>query len=65
MGEYFIGFLSATFMGLGMSAVIFSAAILSIRLKKGFGIKNVKFLKYADYASLGIIAVLGLGLLFA
>jgi len=65
MGEYFIGFLSATFMGLGMSAVIFSAAILSIRLKKGLGIKNVKFLKYADYASLGIITVLGLGLLFA
>ena len=65
MGEYFIGFLSATFMGLGMSAVIFGAAILSIRIKKGLDIKNVKFLKYADYASLGIIVLLGVGLLLA
>lgn len=65
MGEYLIGFLSATFMGLGMSAVIFGAAILSIRIKKGHDIKNVKFLKYADYTSLGIIVLLGLGLLLA
>ena len=65
MGEYFIGFLSATFMGLGMSAVIFGAAILSIRLKKGFGVQNAKFLRYVDYISLGIITVLGLLLLLA
>lgn len=65
MGEYFIGFLSATFMGIGMSVVIFVAAILSIRLKKGLDVKNAHFLKYVDYASLGIIVLLGLGLLLA
>ena len=60
----FIGFLSAVFMSIGMSIIIFIAAILSIKVRKETH-QNEKLIKFFEYASLFFILGLGLVLLIS
>lgn len=62
LGEYFIGFLSAIFMSLGMSVVIFITALLSIKIRKKSS-SNTKMIKILEYGSLLFILSLGILLL--
>lgn len=64
LGIYFVGFLSAIFMSLGMSFVIFLAAYLSIKIRDN-AIKDKSFRKILDYGSLIVIFLLGLLLLIS
>ncbi len=64
LGIYFVGFLSAIFMSLGMSFVIFLAAYLSIKIRDN-AIKDKGFRKILDYGSLIVIFLLGLILLIS
>lgn len=65
LGLYYAGFLSALVMSLGMSTVIFFSALLSVAIRKKSSGLNEKVKKYLEYASLGIILILGVVLLFA
>lgn len=58
LGAYFIGFLSAIFMSIGMSLVIFLTAYLSQNIRKK-GAKNTKLVKLFEYGSLFFILLLG------
>ncbi|HIO90941.1 MAG TPA: hypothetical protein EYG69_04130 [Campylobacterales bacterium] len=60
----FIGFLSAVFMSIGMSIIIFIVAILSIKARKETH-QNEKLIKFFEYASLFFILGLGLVLLIS
>ncbi len=60
LGVYFIGFLSALFMSIGMSLIIFITAIVAIKVRKKSS-TNTKLIKFLEYASLFFI--LGLGIL--
>lgn len=61
LGAYFVGFLSAVFMSIGMSIVIFTAALLSIKVrKKSAGHEGLR--KVLDYGSLLFIFMLGVTL---
>lgn len=63
LGLYYVGFLSAFVMSLGMSTIIFISAILSVAVRKKTSTSsNLK--KYLEYASLIIIFILGIILLF-
>lgn len=63
LGAYFVGFLSAVFMSIGMSIVIFTAALLSIKVrKKSSGHEGLR--KVLDYGSLLFIFILGVALFF-
>lgn len=63
MGAYFVGFLSAVFMSIGMSIVIFTAALLSIKVRKeSAGHEGLR--KVLDYGSLLFIFSLGVVLFF-
>ncbi|HHS92172.1 MAG TPA: hypothetical protein ENK82_02380 [Campylobacterales bacterium] len=60
LGVYWVGFLSAVFMSLGMSLIIFIAAYLSLKVRKTtMGSDRVR--KILDYGSL--VFILGLGVL--
>lgn len=63
LGVYFIGFLSAVFMGFGMSLVIFITAYLAKNIKT-IGETNGKFVKFFEYGSLVFILLLGISLIF-
>ncbi len=63
LGVYFIGFLSAVFMGFGMSLVIFLTAYLTKNIKT-IGGTNGKFVKFFEYGSLVFILLLGISLIF-
>ena len=62
LGIYFVGFLSAVFMSVGMSLVIFLTALLSIGIRKKAS-KNEKITKFLEYGSLCFILLLGVVLL--
>lgn len=62
LGIYFIGFLSAVFMSMGMGLIIFLTAFLSSRVRKKTS-KNTKLVKVLEYGSLGFILLLGVILL--
>jgi nickel/cobalt exporter len=64
LGIYFIGFLSAIFMSLGMSLVIFLSAYLSQSIRRK-SVPNTKVLKALENGSLLFILSLGLFLLFS
>lgn len=61
-GAYMVGFLSAVFMSIGMSLVIFVAALLSLKVRKSTSGES-KIRTFLDYGSLLFIFVLGLILL--
>lgn len=63
LGIYYVGFLSAIFMSLGMSLVIFITAYLSIHVRKKSSSNSV-LKKVLEYGSLLFILCLGLFLLF-
>ncbi|MFT5836332.1 MAG: nickel/cobalt exporter [Sulfurimonas sp.] len=65
LGLYYAGFLSAFVMSLGMSTVIFISALISVAIRKKTSNYNTNIKKYLEYASLGIILILGLFLLIA
>lgn len=62
LGIYFVGFLSAIFMSLGMSFIIFIAAYLSIQVR-GRTSSNMSVKKVLEYGSLVFILSLGIILL--
>jgi nickel/cobalt transporter (NicO) family protein len=62
LGIYFVGFLSAVFMSIGMSFIIFIMAYLSIKVRKK-GSSNHKIQKFFEYGSLVFILALGVSLL--
>lgn len=59
LGIYFVGFLSALVMSLGMSLIIFITAIISVKIRKSSA-QNVKLVKFFEYLSLVFIFSLGL-----
>jgi ABC-type nickel/cobalt efflux system permease component RcnA len=63
LGIYYVGFLSAIFMSLGMSLIIFITAYLSINVRKKSS-SNTTLKKIFEYGSLLFILFLGLFLLF-
>ncbi|UFH60312.1 HoxN/HupN/NixA family nickel/cobalt transporter [Sulfurovum mangrovi] len=63
LGAYFVGFLSAVFMSIGMSIVIFAAALLSIKVRQK-STSNHTLRKILDYGSLLFIFILGVVLFF-
>ena len=63
LGIYYVGFLSAIFMSLGMSLIIFITAYLSINIQKKSS-SNTILKKIFEYGSLAFILCLGLFLLF-
>ena len=62
LGIYFVGFLSALFMSLGMSLIIFLTAILSVKIRNSTT-QNTTLIKILEYSSLGFILFLGVFLL--
>lgn len=64
LGLYYVGFLSAFVMSLGMSTIIFFSALLSVTLRKKSFKSDSKLKKYLEYVSLFIILTLGIVLLF-
>ncbi len=62
MGVLFVGFLSAVFMSLGMSLIIFITAYLSIKIRST-AVVNSKLKMILEYGSLLFIFTLGLLLL--
>ncbi len=62
LGIYLVGFLSAIFMSLGMSLVIFVMAMLSIKVRSQVQRKSA-FVPYLEYGSLVFILALGITLL--
>lgn len=63
LGIYFVGFLSAIFMSLGMSLIIFITAYMSIHVRKKSS-SNLLLQKVFEYGSLVFILALGLFLLW-
>ncbi|CAA6807673.1 MAG: Nickel/cobalt efflux system [uncultured Sulfurovum sp.] len=64
LGVYWVGLLSAIFMSIGMSLIIFIAAYLSLKVRKNT-LNNNKLRKVLDYGSLLFIFGLGFVLLLA
>lgn len=62
LGIYFVGFLSAIFMSIGMSLIIYITALLSLKLRKST-INNQTIIKVLEYGSLSFILFLGVILL--
>ncbi len=62
LGIYFVGFLSALFMSLGMSLVIFITAIISVKIRQTT-VSNSSLIKVLEYGSLFFILILGVLLL--
>ncbi len=63
LGIYFVGFLSAIFMSLGMSLIIFVVAYLSKNIRDKSN-SNTKLVKILEYGSLVFILSLGVFLFF-
>lgn len=63
LGAYTVGFLSAVFMSIGMSIIIFAAALLSIRVRKQTA-SSQTLRAVLDYGSLLFIFLLGVMLFF-
>ena len=64
-GLFYAGFISALVMSLGMSSVIFFSALLSSFIRKKVLKSSDKLKKYLEFASLALILILGMVLLFA
>lgn len=64
LGEYFVGFLSAVFMSIGMSLIILLAATLSIGVRNRLTGRFSGLSRLLDYGSLAFILLLGISLLF-
>jgi len=62
LGIYLVGFVSAIFMSIGMSLVIYITAILSLKVRKSTS-SNETIVKILEYGSLVFILFLGLILL--
>ncbi len=62
LGIYFVGFLSAIFMSIGMSLVIYVTALLSLKVRKSTA-SNKTVVKILEYGSLTFILFLGIILL--
>ena len=58
IGSYFAGVISGLFMALGMSVVIFVAAVFGSKISTNIKLKKFKI--YAEFAALGIMLWLGL-----
>ena len=58
LGSYFAGVISGVFMALGMSVVIFVAAVFGSKISTNIKLKKFKI--YAEFAALGIMLWLGL-----
>ncbi|MCK9492344.1 MAG: DUF1007 family protein [Sulfurimonas sp.] len=65
MGMYFLGFLSAFVMSLGMSTIIFLSAIISVSVRKKTSQKHTKIQIILEYLSLALIFILGIVLFFS
>lgn len=65
LGLYYAGFVSALVMSMGMSTIIFFSALLSVVVRKKTAESNGNLKKYLEYASLAVILILGIVLLFA
>ncbi|OHE10457.1 MAG: hypothetical protein A2513_06250 [Sulfurimonas sp. RIFOXYD12_FULL_33_39] len=65
LGLYYAGFLSALVMSLGMSTIIFFSALLSVAIRRKTAQSSSRLKKYLEYASLTLILLLGILLLFA
>lgn len=63
LGIYFVGFLSALFMSVGMILVIFITAIISVKIRKKSS-SNKLLVKVLEYGSLVFILSLGIILFF-
>lgn len=63
LGLYFIGFISAVMMSLGMSIVIFLISVFSLKVQKTIKSKTT-FMKFLEYGSLAFILLLGVLLFF-
>lgn len=63
LGLFFIGFLSAVFMSLGMGFVIALTAVISTKVRKATNSRFSRFLVLLDFGAVAIIIVLGLILL--
>jgi len=63
-GAYFLGFLSAFFMSLGMSTIIALTSFSALFAKNRFQNKSPKILIYSEFISLAIMFILGMILLF-
>ncbi|MEA3371908.1 MAG: hypothetical protein U9Q40_11265, partial [Campylobacterota bacterium] len=63
LGLYYVGFMSALVMSLGMSSVIFVSALISVAVRKKTSNYNNNLKKYLEYGSLVIILLLGVLLL--
>ena len=62
-GAYFLGFLAALCMSLGMSCIIALTSIATIFAKNRFQAKSSNIIIYSEVASLGIMLILGFILL--
>ena len=62
LGIYFVGFISAVFMSIGMSLVIYITAIVSVKVRKSTS-SNKTIVRILEYGSLLFILFLGLILL--
>ena len=60
IGSYFAGVISGVFMALGMSAVIFLAAVFGAKINASTNIKLKRFKIYAEFAALSVMLWLGL-----
>lgn len=60
IGSYLAGIVSGVFMALGMSAVIFLAAVFGAKINASTNFKLKKFKIYAEFAALSIMLWLGL-----
>ena len=60
LGSYFAGVISGLFMALGMSAVIFLAAVFGAKINESTNIKLKKFKIYAEFMALSVMLWLGL-----
>ena len=58
IGSYLAGVISGLFMALGMSVVIFVAAVFGSKISTNIKLKKFKI--YAEFAALGIMLWLGL-----
>ena len=60
LGSYFAGVISGVFMALGMSTVIFLAAVFGAKINESTNIKLKKFKIYAEFMALSVMLWLGL-----
>lgn len=64
LGLFYIGFLSAVFMSLGMGLVIALSAMLGIKTRNATSARFSKFIKYFDFTSVFVMFAFGLLLVF-